>query len=123
MSTANVEVPYVQRTEYSLIDINEDFLSLMDEKGSTRQDIRYITHHTHHTRTFRHPFSGSFFLLLPLFLLSGMVVDALLFSFNPRPTQHAATILQRNEHQVQRRHQHLRGCHGRPQPGARTRVP
>ena len=45
MSTANVEVPYVQRTEYSLIDINEDFLSLMDEKGSTRQDIRYTQPH------------------------------------------------------------------------------
>ncbi len=40
MSTANVEVPYVQRTEYSMIDINEDFLSLMFEDGSTRQDIR-----------------------------------------------------------------------------------
>ncbi len=42
MSTANVEVPYVQRTEYTLIDINEDFLSLMDGDANTRQDIRYV---------------------------------------------------------------------------------
>lgn len=40
MSTANVEVPNVTRTEYTLIDVNDDFLSLMDSDGATRQDIR-----------------------------------------------------------------------------------
>lgn len=40
MSTANVEIPNVQRTEFSLIDVNDDFLSLMDADGNTRQDIR-----------------------------------------------------------------------------------
>lgn len=39
-STANVEVPNVSRTEYTLIDISDDFLSLMDGDGATRQDIR-----------------------------------------------------------------------------------
>lgn len=42
-STANVEIPNVLRTEFSLIDINEDFLSLMDTDGNTRQDIRCVS--------------------------------------------------------------------------------
>eukprot|EP00455_Lapot_gusevi_P014139 TRINITY_DN16_c0_g1_i2.p2 TRINITY_DN16_c0_g1~~TRINITY_DN16_c0_g1_i2.p2 ORF type:complete len:208 (+),score=103.79 TRINITY_DN16_c0_g1_i2:52-675(+) len=39
-STHNVEVPNVTRTEYSLVDISNDFLSLMDADGATREDIR-----------------------------------------------------------------------------------
>jgi translation initiation factor 5A len=44
MSTANVEVPNVTRTEYTLIDVSDDFLSLMDADGNTRQDIRTPDH-------------------------------------------------------------------------------
>ena len=39
-STANCEIPFVARTEYSLVDISDDFLSLMEENGNIRQDIR-----------------------------------------------------------------------------------
>ncbi len=41
MSTANVDVPFVVRTEYSLCDVSADFLSLMEENGNIREDIRY----------------------------------------------------------------------------------
>lgn len=40
-STHNVEIPNVIRTDYSLLDINEDdgFVSLMMENGDTREDL------------------------------------------------------------------------------------
>jgi len=39
-STANMDVPNVFRTEYTLIDINEEgFVSLMMENGDTRDDL------------------------------------------------------------------------------------
>ena len=43
-SGANVEVPHVSRTEYSLVDVSDDFLSLMEENGNVRQDIRTPAH-------------------------------------------------------------------------------
>jgi translation elongation factor IF5A len=40
-STHNCDVPNVFRNEYTLIDINEDgFVSLMEENGSTRDDLK-----------------------------------------------------------------------------------
>ncbi len=39
-STHNMEVPIVKRTEYPLLDIDDDFLSLMCEDGSTKDDIK-----------------------------------------------------------------------------------
>eukprot|EP00730_Choanoeca_flexa_P015646 TRINITY_DN7230_c0_g1_i2.p2 TRINITY_DN7230_c0_g1~~TRINITY_DN7230_c0_g1_i2.p2 ORF type:complete len:148 (+),score=47.93 TRINITY_DN7230_c0_g1_i2:71-514(+) len=40
-STHNMDVPKVSRTEYQLIDISEeDFMTLMDDKGETREDIK-----------------------------------------------------------------------------------
>jgi len=39
-STHNMEVPNVNRNEYTLIDINEDgYLSLMDDSGDVRDDL------------------------------------------------------------------------------------
>lgn len=43
-STHNCDVPNVFRNEYTLIDINEDgFVSLMEENGSTRDDLKLPT--------------------------------------------------------------------------------
>jgi len=40
-STHNMEVPIIKRTDYTLLDISEDqFLSLMDEAGETRDDLK-----------------------------------------------------------------------------------
>eukprot|EP00045_Choanoeca_perplexa_P000649 m.15340 g.15340 ORF g.15340 m.15340 type:complete len:154 (+) comp10446_c0_seq1:105-566(+) len=40
-STHNMNVPNVRRTEYQLIDINdEEYMTLMDDKGETREDIK-----------------------------------------------------------------------------------
>lgn len=40
-STHTAHVPFVTRKEYSLVDISDDdFLSLMDENGETREDVR-----------------------------------------------------------------------------------
>jgi translation initiation factor 5A len=37
----NVEVPVVKRSDLTVVDINEDgFLSLMDDDGTTREDLR-----------------------------------------------------------------------------------
>jgi len=38
-STANVEIPYVTRTEYTLVNIEDAFLSLMDTDGKTKEDL------------------------------------------------------------------------------------
>jgi len=39
-STHNMEVPNVKRTEYTIIDINEEgYLSLMDDAGEVRDDL------------------------------------------------------------------------------------
>jgi translation initiation factor 5A len=40
-STHGTTVPVISRTEYTLVDINdEDFLTLMDENGETREDLK-----------------------------------------------------------------------------------
>lgn len=40
-STHNMEVPIIKRTDYTLVDIsNDDFLSLMDDGGDTRDDLK-----------------------------------------------------------------------------------
>jgi len=40
-STHNMEVPIIKRTDYTLVDISEDgFLSLMDDAGETRDDLK-----------------------------------------------------------------------------------
>eukprot|EP00835_Amoeboradix_gromovi_P003076 NODE_191_length_15469_cov_0.243071.p8 type:complete len:153 gc:universal NODE_191_length_15469_cov_0.243071:14298-14756(+) len=39
-STANMDVPHVTRNEYTLIDIDDGFLSLMDSNGETKDDIK-----------------------------------------------------------------------------------
>lgn len=37
----NLEVPVVSKTEYTLLDIDDDdHMSLMDEKGETREDLK-----------------------------------------------------------------------------------
>jgi len=38
-STHNMDVPNVIRKEYQLIDIVDDYLSLMDDAGETRDDV------------------------------------------------------------------------------------
>lgn len=43
-STHNCDVPNVFRNEYTLLDINEEgFVSLMEENGSTRDDLKLPT--------------------------------------------------------------------------------
>lgn len=40
-STHNTQVPFVKRTEYNLLDItSEGYVSLMDENGETREDVK-----------------------------------------------------------------------------------
>lgn len=39
-STHNMEVPIVVRKDFQLIDIDGEFLSLMDDSGETREDIK-----------------------------------------------------------------------------------
>ncbi|KAI9931788.1 hypothetical protein ASPWEDRAFT_180924 [Aspergillus wentii DTO 134E9] len=40
-STHNMDVPHVSRKEYQLLDISEDgFLSLMDDNGDTKDDVK-----------------------------------------------------------------------------------
>ncbi|CCD46093.1 hypothetical protein ACHAQE_005803 [Botrytis cinerea] len=39
-STHNMDVPNVSRIEYQLLDIDDDFLSLMSEGGDTKDDVK-----------------------------------------------------------------------------------
>lgn len=40
-STHNIDVPHVQRLEFQLVDItDDDYLSLMNEKGEIRDDLK-----------------------------------------------------------------------------------
>merc|ERR1719222_229846 len=39
-STHNMDVPNVKRKDYQLIGMDEDFLSLMDDSGDTRDDLK-----------------------------------------------------------------------------------
>ena len=39
--SANIEVPYVNKTSYTVMDIDEEgYLTLMDKQGKTRQDLK-----------------------------------------------------------------------------------
>jgi len=43
-STHNMDVPFVKRVDYQLVDISgDDFLSLMDDGGEVREDIKIPT--------------------------------------------------------------------------------
>lgn len=39
-STHNVDVPNIKRSEYQLVDIDDDFLSLMEDSGEMKEDVR-----------------------------------------------------------------------------------
>jgi len=39
-STHNMDVPNVKRKDYQLIGMDDDFLSLMDDSGETRDDLK-----------------------------------------------------------------------------------
>merc|ERR1712034_301711 len=39
-STHNMEVPNVKRKDYQLIGMEDDFLSMMDDSGDTREDLK-----------------------------------------------------------------------------------
>ncbi|CAI4045049.1 hypothetical protein SUVZ_10G2330 [Saccharomyces uvarum] len=39
-STHNLEVPFVKRNEYQLLDIDDGFLSLMNMEGETKDDVK-----------------------------------------------------------------------------------
>jgi len=39
-STHNMEVPVVTRKEYTFVDLEGEFLNLMDENGATREDLK-----------------------------------------------------------------------------------
>ena len=39
-STHNMDVPNVRRTDYQLVDIDDNFLSLMNDSGETKDDIK-----------------------------------------------------------------------------------
>nr|XP_046268844.1 eukaryotic translation initiation factor 5A-2 [Scatophagus argus] len=42
-STHNMDVPHVSRKDYQLCDISDGFLTLMDDGGETREDLKLPT--------------------------------------------------------------------------------
>merc|ERR1711881_470068 len=39
-STHNMEVPNVKRTDYQLVNIDDGFMTLMDDGGDTKEDLK-----------------------------------------------------------------------------------
>ena len=39
-STHNIDVPNIKRTDYQLLNIDNDFMSLMSDNGDVREDLR-----------------------------------------------------------------------------------
>ncbi|XP_030299134.1 eukaryotic translation initiation factor 5A-2 [Sparus aurata] len=39
-STHNMDVPNVSRKDYQMVDINDSYLTLMDDSGDTREDLK-----------------------------------------------------------------------------------
>ena len=43
-SSHNIDVPFIKRTEYTVIDINDDnYVVLVDEEGNTKEDLQINT--------------------------------------------------------------------------------
>jgi translation initiation factor 5A len=61
----NIDVPNISRLEYTLVDISADgFLSLMDEDGSTKEDVRLPESDEVLTRQIREGFENGANLVL-----------------------------------------------------------
>jgi len=41
-STHNMDVPNVTRKDYQLLDIDEDFMHLLEDNGDTREDLKIL---------------------------------------------------------------------------------
>ncbi|XP_057303625.1 eukaryotic translation initiation factor 5A-1-like [Hydractinia symbiolongicarpus] len=39
-STHNMDVPHVSRKDYQIVDINDGFVSLMEDNGETKEDLK-----------------------------------------------------------------------------------
>jgi translation elongation factor IF5A len=59
-STHNADVPFVKSKEYSLVDISEDdFVSLMDEDGNVREDVKLPPFPDNFAREIRQKFADA----------------------------------------------------------------
>ena len=75
-SSASVDIPFVKNKEYSLIDISEDdFLTLMDENGETREDIKLPTYPDNFAREIRTTFENAGDKTFAVTVLSAMNHD------------------------------------------------